>query len=86
MCWYIHIYIWNQQVTSVLIMILFLSTIDRKHIETHDLECLKESFGWVRAEEKTSRDSKTTKVLGSITSGKKHSECWNFWKIWVFPK
>ena len=56
-------------------MIFFLSKIDRKHIETHYLECLKESFGWVRSEEKNIPDSKTTKVLGSITSGKKHSEC-----------
>lgn len=71
----IYIYIWNQQVTSVLIMMSFLSKIDRKHIETHYLDCLTNPLAGSNLKIKTIPGFQTTKLLGSITSGKKHSEC-----------
>ena len=62
---YIYIYKYGtNKVTSVLIMIFFLSKIDRKHIETHDLECLKESFGWVQSEGKNISGFQNHQVTG----------------------
>ena len=73
---YVLIYIYMEPTSHKCpnIMMSFLSKIDRKHIEPHYLECLTNPLAGTVLKKKHP-GFQTTKLLGSITSGKKHSEC-----------